>query len=60
MIQCDEINFEAADIVRTIKTKREEIEEKDDTTVQKKRKEKNRDLHSSLSEFRTKYEAQIE
>ena len=60
MIQCEEIDFGVADTVRTTKTKREEIEEKDDTVAQKKRKEKNRDLHSSLSELKRKYEVQIE
>ena len=60
VVQCGEIGFGAAGTVRTIKTKREEIEEKDGTTAQKKRKEKNRGLHPSLSELRTKYGAQIE
>ena len=60
VIQCGEIGFGAADTVRTTKTKREEIEEKDGTKAQKKRKKKNRDLNPSLPELRTKYGAQIE
>ena len=59
IIQCKKIDFGAADTVRTSKTKREKLEEKQNTKAQKQRKKYNRDLNSNLADLKLKHEAQI-
>ena len=55
-----DLEFGAAGTVRVIKTKRDEYEEKHGTQAQKQQKEQNRELDTSLSDFKLEYEAQIE
>ena len=54
------LGFGAAETVRVTKTKRDEYEEKHGTQAQKQQKEQNRELDTSLSDLKLKYEAQIE
>ena len=55
-----DFEFEVADIVRVIKTKKDEYEEKHDTKTQKQQKEKNKELDTFLSDLKLKYEIQLE
>ena len=59
IVQCKTIDFEVADTVRTSKTKREKLEEKQDTKAQKQRKEYNRNLDSDFANLKLKHEIQI-
>ena len=52
-------DFEDVETVRTTKTKREVIEEKEDSLAQKQKKERNRGLLPFLAELKTTYEAQL-
>ena len=60
IVTCKHIGFGAAGTVRTTKTKREELEEKQDTKAQKQRKEFNRGLDTCLADLKLKHGAQIE
>ena len=60
IVTCFNIDFEAVDTVRIIKTKRKEQKEIKDIKTQKKRKEFNRDLNSILFDLKLKHEARIE
>ena len=55
-----DLEFEVANIVRVIKTKRNELKEKHDIEAQKQQKKKNRNLDTSLSDLKLKYEVQFE
>ena len=55
-----ELEFEVAETVRVIKTKRDEYEEKHGTATQKQQKKKNRELNTRLNDLKLKYEAQLE
>ena len=59
LVKLRELGFGAAGTVRTTATKREELKQKTGTEAQKKRKEPNRGLDTSLSELKTVHGAQI-
>ena len=52
--------FEIANIVRVIKTKKNEYEKKHDIKTQKQQKKKNKKLNTFLNDFKLKYEIQLE
>ena len=52
--------FETAETVRVIKTKKNEYEKKHDIKTQKQQKKQNKRLNSNFNDFKLKYETQIE
>ena len=55
IVTCKHIDFEIVDIVRTIKTKREELKEKQNIKVQKQRKKFNRNLNTCFANLKLKH-----